>query len=162
MENDNPTTPPPVTTAPPSVPPAPVAPVPVVQPQGRGGSKRLLWAVVALVIVLVIALLLWSTNSTKTNTVSGPQATVQVTAQGFEPATLKIKTGTTVTWNNTDSKLHQIDSNPYPANNGLPGLSSMGLESGQSYSYTFKKVGKFGYHDQQNPTKILGEVDVSN
>ena len=73
-----------------------------------------------------------------------------------------VKAGTTVTWNNTDSILHQIDSNPYPADNGLRGLASAGLESGQSYSYTFKRAGMFGYHDQQDPMKVLGEVDVSN
>jgi plastocyanin len=110
-------------------------------------------------------MLFHSSTNTSTNTssptVATVAATVEITAKGFEPATLRIKVGAKVTWNNTDSVLHQIASNPYPANNGLPGLSSPGLESGQSYSYTFRQAGKFGYHDQQNPTQMLGVVDVA-
>src|SRR5665213_2757350 len=89
----------------------------------------LLILVLAVIVLLVVLLRTYGVGVGKT-------ATVQITAQGFQPATLKVKPGTKVVWTNTDTSLHQIASNPYPGNTSLPSLSSPGLESGQSYSYT--------------------------
>jgi plastocyanin len=126
------------------------------QPSSKDTMPKLLLSLLLIVVVIAIGLALLVRINAPTGT-----ATIQITSKGFEPATLKIKTGTKVTWNNTDSQLHQIASNPYPANSSLPGLSSGGLEPGQSYSYVFTKTGDIGYHDQKNPLTRLGQVDVT-
>ena len=79
-------------------------------------------------------------------------AIVRITKAGFEPATLSVKQGTKIVWDNSDSSLHQVASNPYPKDTGLPGLKSAILNNAQSYSYTANAVGTFGYHDQLTPT----------
>jgi plastocyanin len=79
-------------------------------------------------------------------------AEVRITPKGFEPATLVVKRGTRIAWINTDSKLHQVVSNPYPKGGDLPDLKSEILNDGQTYTYTANKFGSFGYHDQMRPT----------
>lgn len=88
-------------------------------------------------------------------------AEVRITAKGFVPATLVVKPGTKITWTNTDSKLHQVVSNPFPSGKDLPGLKSEILNNFQTYTYDATTTGSFGYHDQIKPT-INGTIIVKN
>jgi plastocyanin len=58
----------------------------------------------------------------------------------FAPAALVVKVGTTVTWTNRDTDAHTVTSQ----NNSGP-LASSALSTGQSYSYTFTKPGRYDY-----------------
>lgn len=58
----------------------------------------------------------------------------------FRPHTIKVPAGTTVTWNNTDNKVHSVISND--------GLFSKRLEYGESFNYTFTQNGSYIYHDE--------------
>lgn len=80
-------------------------------------------------------------------------AQVNITANGFEPATLLIQPGTKIVWTNSDDELHQVSANPHPTGDELPGLKSEILNEGQTYEFTADQNGEFGYHDYQNPTK---------
>ena len=104
-----------------------------------------LFAAVALVTSLV-------TVHVVNNNQNARIAVVRITKTGFEPATLSVKRGTKVVWTNADSGLHQVASNPYPRDNGLPGLKSQILNNNQTYEYTANKAGAFGYHDDRQPT----------
>jgi plastocyanin len=86
-------------------------------------------------------------------------AEVQITSNGFEPATLIVKKGTKVVWTNKNTAMHQVASNPHPINDDLPGLNSEILNNNQSYEYTFEDEGDFGYHDNLNPT-TNGTIEV--
>lgn len=118
------------------------------------------WVVVyaagaAAALVAAVVILLLVVNSGK-----GETRMVQITKDGFIPSTLAIPDGTTVTWQNLDNNPHQVQANPYPTGDSLPGLHSKTvLGPGATYSYTFHKSGNFGYHDQLHPT-TNGEVDV--
>jgi plastocyanin len=80
-------------------------------------------------------------------------ATVHITSQGFQPATLVVKPGTRVIWTSDDSQAtHLVASNPYPADNTLPSLKSAQLGNGAQFSYTFNHTGSYSYHDDLNPT----------
>ncbi len=81
-------------------------------------------------------------------------AQVEITKDGFIPATLFVAKGTTVTWTNTDSNPHPIASNPHPEHTTLPGLDSKDVISieGGTYSFTFDTPGEYTYHDHLNPT----------
>ncbi len=88
-------------------------------------------------------------NSSATNTPS--VKTVTVTSSGFSPAVVTVKVGDTVTFVNNDSGAHWPASNPHPTHTGLSGFDALrGLTAGQSYSFTFTRVGTFGYHDHLN------------
>ncbi len=70
--------------------------------------------------------------------VAGNAVTIQNFA--FAPAALVVKAGTTVTWTNRDTDAHTVTSQ----NNSGP-LASAALATGQSYSYTFTKPGRYDY-----------------
>ena len=66
--------------------------------------------------------------------------TVQITKDGFTPASTSVTVGDTVTWHNADTADHQV-----VANDGS--FASPVLHADQSYSHTFNSIGKFNYHD---------------
>lgn len=66
--------------------------------------------------------------------------TVAIKGFAFAPAAITVKAGTTVTWTNQDSDAHTVTSQ----NNSGP-LSSVALNTGQSYSYKFTKPGTYSY-----------------
>jgi plastocyanin len=80
------------------------------------------------------------------------QTVIQVTAGGFIPATLAVKAGTQVVWQNLDSAPHAVASNPYPENSSVPGLNSRTILPSGSYTFTPTTSGKIEYHDNTQPT----------
>jgi len=82
-------------------------------------------------------------------------ATVQVAilATGFVPKDVTIALGDTVTWTNADTRNRRVVSTQAP-------FASPVLAPGQTFSFTFTKVGKFRYEDSSvNPTQ-RGTVTV--
>lgn len=84
------------------------------------------------------------------------EATVKITADGFEPKLLTVKAGTTVTFVNEDSNKHWPASamhpthNVYPESGGCIGSkfdACKGLAQGESFSFTFDEKGSWNYHD---------------
>lgn len=81
-------------------------------------------------------------TSTVTNTV------VSMTRSGFEPSSLTIKSGDTVTFVNNDTRTRQPASDPHPSHTGLAGFDADdGVPAGGQYQFTFTRTGTFGYHD---------------
>ncbi len=134
----------------------------------RSSSSKQLMIVAAVVVVLVAVIGLVamkpkkaSSPTTNNTTKALAAAEVAITANGFSPATIKVKKGQTVTWINRDEKAHQVESDPYPTAETLPDLKSEApTEKGQSYSFTFEQTGTFTYHDRLNPIKLKGTVIV--
>lgn len=77
-------------------------------------------------------------------------AAVTMASLAFNPATLTIKRGTTVTWTNNDSVSHQIKSASF---------NSDILSQGQSYSMTFNDAGIFDYSCAIHPA-MTGQLIV--
>jgi plastocyanin len=78
---------------------------------------------------------------------TGPTVTVIIKARAFDPATITIKEGTTVTWINEDPMLHHVVHLPEVTNAQL--FDSGPLSSGQSFSYRFTEKGRYNYGDPQ-------------
>jgi amicyanin len=73
----------------------------------------------------------------------------------FSPATLTVKTGTTVTWTNDDSAPHTVVSD-----DGAPvAFTSPSLATGASYPFTFTQAGTYAYHCSIHPS-MKGTVVV--
>jgi len=71
---------------------------------------------------------------------------------GFEPNSITIKVGETVTWTNNDSDEMWVASNPHPTHTDYPGFDELkSVTKGQTYSFTFTKEGTWGYHNHLNP-----------
>jgi amicyanin len=84
--------------------------------------------------------------------VSGNTVTIQNFA--FQPANVQVTVGTTVTWTNNDTAPHTVTFRD-------GSLTSSGiLRQGDTYSYTFTKVGTFSYYCAVH-TYMIGEVIVT-
>lgn len=101
-------------------------------------------------------------------------STVEITADGFTPATLSISQGDTVTFINKDIEKHWPASNIHPTHTKYPGSgidkcgtldeyyifdACHGLEEGEQYSFPFDEIGTWKYHDHLNP-EIKGTIIV--
>lgn len=88
--------------------------------------------------------------------------TVMYNGTSFSPATVTVKKGGTVTFVNTSGSPMWIASNPHPIHSGYSGTTvdqhcpdAAGTAfdqcaTGASYTFTFQKVGTWGYHNHAN------------
>ena len=90
---------------------------------------------------------------TSGGTPAGEIVTVRIDGMRFEPASITVKPGTTVTWVQASPMPHTIS--------GTSGeLSSDALRSGQEYRHTFTKAGRYDYVCDFHPS-MGGSVIVS-
>ena len=86
---------------------------------------------------------------------------INMTATGFEPSSLTVKKGTTVTFVNKDTKTRWPASAPHPTHTIYPELDpKAGIAAGNSWAFTFNKVGEWKFHDHLTPT-MFGSVTVT-
>jgi plastocyanin len=86
------------------------------------------------------------------------KAAVTIKSYKFDPQTLEVKVGTTVTWTNQDSKDHTVSSGTPDEAKDAPLNGDMDGE-GKTYSYTFKEAGEFPYYCK-NHHGMRGKVVV--
>ena len=85
---------------------------------------------------------------------------VKLTDNGFEPHTLTINSGETVKFENDSSDDAWVASNVHPTHLLYPGFDEKKpMVHGGSYSFTFTKVGRWGYHNHLEPT-VQGTIVV--
>jgi plastocyanin len=85
---------------------------------------------------------------------NGAMASVSIQNMAFMPDTLRITTGTTVTWTNMDGVMHTVT-----ASSGL--FDSGNLSGGQMFHYMFNTAGTFTYHSLNESSIKSGVVIVS-
>ena len=97
----------------------------------------------------------------KTGLVQG--TVVSISPQGFNPAAITVKKGSTVIFLNEDlGAPHQPASNPHPIHTDYPGFDAdEPIPPGGSYSFPFDRVGIWRYHDHLNPSRA-GTVIVTD
>ena len=101
-----------------------------------------------------------SGDSGSTPSVVASKVQISITSAGFVPANVTVAPGTTVVFVNNDTTKHWPASGPHPTHTALPGFDSKpGLAPGQSYEFTFDKVGTWAFHDHLNPS-VSGSVTV--
>jgi plastocyanin len=83
---------------------------------------------------------------------SGKRATVTIKDLKYSPATITIRAGDTVTWTNDDDRDHTVVASDGSFNSGTIG-------SGESFSHTFEKAGKYPYGCRLHP-RMKGMVVV--
>lgn len=140
--------------------PTPLGIVTSGEPPKLPPSKKRLALVASVVLILVIAVvgiaLLGSDESNKPVTSTSnveAAAEVEILNNSFNPATLKIKAGSKVTWTNQEDLEHWVAANPFPTHSDLPGLNAgKKMQKGETYSYTFDTPGTYHYHDDLSPT----------
>ena len=78
----------------------------------------------------------------------------------FAPAKVIVSRGTVVTWRSADQVVHFVNSDPHPSHNVLPGLNSVGMENGDTFSYTFDEPGEWSYHCSAHGATMSGHIVV--
>lgn len=100
-----------------------------------------------------------TTPATQEATPQTEQNLVSVTADGFSPKNITIKVGGSVTWTNSDSVVHTVNSALHPTHQVYPLLNLGNIQPGDKKSLTFPTAGIYKYHDHLNPS-LTGQVTV--
>lgn len=105
-----------------------------------------------------------STASESASPQASPSATmtekvVTISSTGFSPKSITIKAGESITWANSDSANHTVNSSPHPVHTDYPPLNLGVIKPGESKSLSFPKAGTYKYHDHLNPS-LFGSVTV--
>lgn len=100
--------------------------------------------------------------------------TVRVTANGFEPSSLTVKKGNSVTWLNESGREVWPASAVHPTHTAYPGSgvekcgtaeaatifdACGGIANGSSWSFVFNEAGTWKYHDHLRAT-VFGSITV--
>jgi plastocyanin len=99
-------------------------------------KKTLLYVSLALLLIFTLATVIERSAQLEASAQGANQVTV--TNFKFEPKTLTVNEGDTVTWNNKEG-LHTIKSD-------TDAFVSKNLKAGENFSYQFTKAGKYPYH----------------
>jgi plastocyanin len=89
---------------------------------------------------------------------TSPVATTEVRlppSYTFEPASIAVTTGATVTWTNDDHFTHSVQF----TDGGLP-TDPLMMEPGASTTFTFPSAGTFHYQCSLHPQNMRGTVTV--
>ncbi len=100
-----------------------------------------------------------------TGSVGTVGATITIGANGsVSPSQVTVAVGQSVTFVNSSSGPHQMESNPHPAHTDCPSIANVGLlQPGQSKTtFGFANAGTCGYHDHNdsNNTGLQGRIVV--
>jgi plastocyanin len=90
--------------------------------------------------------------------------TITITASGVSPKTLTVMRGTQVTFVNSDTRTHEMNSDPHPTHGGCPEIDAVGfLSPGQrKQTGNLNAVRNCGYHDHNQPTNsgLQGTISI--
>jgi plastocyanin len=107
-------------------------------------------AIMAVLMASVLVLSLPSLAEPAQSTSNATTVTILIQDSVFDPISLAIEKGTTVTWVNADRDVHKVKGNTFESNE---------LNRGDAFSYTFNASGTYDYEDAMNPT-AKGEIIV--
>jgi len=118
------------------------------------------------VIIVIATIVLIKTDrpireeTSAEKTAETTSATVTYTNDGFAPAELTVKAGTTVTFINQSGSPMWVASAPHPTHTLYPEFDEKAsVTKGGSYSFTFDKVGTHPYHNHLHPSNY-GKIIV--
>lgn len=104
-----------------------------------------------LIALIILSIAMSGCTEQKTQTQPVTANAIDIMDFAFNPDTITVAKGTTVTWTNKDSAQHTVTGTAF---------TSGTLNQGQSYSYTFNEAGTFEYYCKFHPS-MLGKVIVT-
>ncbi len=115
-------------------------------------SRRVWFAGITAQTMIAIALLLGALQNVAAADKQPADAAVKIDNFTFEPQTITVHVGTTVTWTNRDDIPHTVAS--------VDGVfRSKVRDTDETFSYTFSKAGTYPYYCSIHP-KMMGTVVV--
>jgi plastocyanin len=100
-----------------------------------------------------------------TGAVGAVGATITIgTNSAVGPSQVTISAGQSVTFVNSDTRSHDMESDPHPAHTSCPSIANVGLlQPGQSKTtFGFASAGTCGFHDHNNPdnSALTGRIVI--
>jgi plastocyanin len=100
-----------------------------------------------------------------TGSVAAVGATITIGGNSaVSPSQVTVAVGQSVTFVNSDSRSHDMESDPHPAHTSCPSIANVGLlQPGQSKTtFGFGNSGSCGYHDHNDSgnTALMGRIVV--
>lgn len=139
---------------------------------------KIVAVVVALVLIAVVVTVLMNSgdsddaentnNNTSTGETTGngdadvaqQETTITITEDGYSPLNIVVAEGTTVTFMNESGPARWPASDIHPTHEIYPEFDPKEeIPAGGSWSFTFDKMGEWGYHDHLTPS-ITGTITV--
>ena len=112
------------------------------------------------IVIVLIFLILFSASSDPVFAHDLPNI-IHITKNGFEPQSLTINLGDTVTFENTDSEDHWPASNIHPTHEIYPEFDpKKPIKPGESWEFKFEKTGEWRLHDHLRP-QLNGKIKVT-
>ena len=91
---------------------------------------------------------------------SQSQVTIDMKNIAFVPQNIKISKGTKITWTNSDSVSHYVNTDSHPAHTYQADQNSEELKPGDSYAYTFNQSGIYPYHCSAHASTMIANILV--
>jgi plastocyanin len=115
-------------------------------------KKALWWTGMAIVAMAGLILMVGAQRS---QAADNPAKGIEIKIDNFNfgPMKLSVAVGTTVTWTNNDDVPHTVVSEDKTT------FKSRALDTGENFSYTFTKPGKYAYFCSVHP-KMVAEIVV--
>jgi plastocyanin len=105
--------------------------------------------------ILLTAIVFISCSKSYSSGNNNPPAAASVSIKNmvFNPVSLSVTAGATVTWTNSDTTIHTVTADDASFNSG-------NIAIGATYSKVFNSAGTFSYHDALHP-ETTGKIVVT-
>lgn len=94
----------------------------------------------------------------------GVSATITITSAGTSPKVIQVEVGSRVTFVNSDSRSHEIRSDPHPLHTDCEQLNEVGVipPAGSAQTGTFLSARTCGFHDhnEYTNTALMGRIVI--
>ena len=133
------------------------------------GSMQSIWnprraAVVSAVLVAAACGSKGSTSTAPTLVTAVQTTTITITSAGVSPNNIEVAVGARVLFINSDSRTHNMTSDPHPEHTDCPPINSVGfLTAGQQLTtgnLTVARTCKYHDHDDPSNTKLQGQIVI--
>ncbi|HEX4851563.1 MAG TPA: cupredoxin domain-containing protein [Puia sp.] len=118
-------------------------------------SKYVLSGIVACIIAAATLVACKKYNNSYSSSSPTGAPTIYMKGSAFSSANVQISAGAAVMWNNDDTKVHTVTANDGSFNSG-------DIQPGSTFSWAFKSVGTFAYHDTHTASMTGVVVVVAN
>ena len=115
--------------------------------------------IVGIIVLVLIIILLFRWNRSQKSYQQSSTASVSMRNISFNPPTLNIPSGTTVTWTNQENISHTVTSGTPDQPSGL--FDSGILRQGQPFQFTFTTLGRFLYYCRIHGSAMTGIINVT-
>lgn len=110
------------------------------------------WSFVAVQLVLAL-IISGCINHSINKDPSAKGEIIEIKMFSYQPASITVAAGTTMTWINQDGSRHTVTSDSGTFDSGY-------LGAGGEFNFTFRNAGVYPYHCQMHPSE-MGEIVVN-